>query len=100
MHKIHLSRATDVNVTLELIGYAKRMMIRLGGRTTHGGTVIEAAPDLKHMGIPVALDGHGVQCPKCGGVFQIIATGKRTHTGKRVSYAGDGTACGAILIPA
>jgi len=43
-------------------------MIRLGDKTTHGGTVIAAAPDLMHMGVPVALDGHLVECPKCGGV--------------------------------
>ncbi|MBB5408071.1 putative Zn-binding protein involved in type VI secretion [Paraburkholderia sp. UCT70] len=73
-------------------------MIRLADKTTHDGTVIEAATDLMHMGIPVALDGHGVECPRCGGVYPIIATGQRTHNGKRVSHAGDRTGCGAILI--
>ncbi|MBC8739942.1 PAAR domain-containing protein [Paraburkholderia sp. UCT31] len=73
-------------------------MIRLADKTTHDGTVIEAATDLMHMGIPVALDGDGVECPRCGGVYPIIATGQRTHNGKRVSHAGDRTGCGAILI--
>ncbi|MBC8749578.1 MULTISPECIES: PAAR domain-containing protein [Paraburkholderia] len=73
-------------------------MTRLADKTTHDGTVIEAAPDLTHMGVPVALDGHGVDCPRCGGVYPIIATGQRTHHGRRVSYAGDSTGCGAILI--
>ncbi|MBB5456527.1 PAAR domain-containing protein [Paraburkholderia sp. Cpub6] len=73
-------------------------MIRLADKTTHDGTVIEAATDLMHMGIPVALDGHGVECPRCGGVYPIIATGQRTHNGKRVSQGGDRTGCGAILI--
>ncbi|SMG58276.1 PAAR domain-containing protein [Paraburkholderia susongensis] len=73
-------------------------MIRLGGRTTHGGTVVEAARDLMHGGIPVALDGHGVECPKCGGVYPVIATGQWIHNGKRVGYAGDSTGCGAILL--
>ncbi|MFP3568471.1 PAAR domain-containing protein [Paraburkholderia sp. SIMBA_030] len=73
-------------------------MIRLGDRTDHNGTVVEAAPDLTHMGVPVALDGHKVMCPLCKGTFPIIAKGKRTHKGKVVSYAGDKTGCGATLI--
>ena len=48
-------------------------MARLGDATDHGGEIIEAAGDLKHLGIGVALDGHGVRCPKCGGVFPVIA---------------------------
>jgi len=75
-----------------------RDMARLGDTTDHGGKVIEAAPDLMHMGIPVALHGHSVECPKCGGTFPIIATGKRTHRGIRVAYLGDRTGCGATLM--
>lgn len=75
-----------------------RDMARLGDTTDHGGKIIEAAPDLMHMGIPVALDGHLVECPKCGGTFPIIATGKRTHRGIRVGYLGDRTECGATLM--
>ncbi|HEV3105692.1 MAG TPA: PAAR domain-containing protein [Trinickia sp.] len=77
-----------------------RDMARLGDTTDHGGKIIEAATDLTHMGIRVALDGHRVECPKCGGTFPIIATGKRTHRGIRVGYLGDRTACGAVLMPA
>ncbi|MFM0008771.1 PAAR domain-containing protein [Paraburkholderia sediminicola] len=66
-----------------------RPMARLGDTTDHGGKVIDAASDLKHMGIRVALDGHGVECPKCGGVFPIVATGKRRHRGRRC-MPGDG----------
>ena len=71
-------------------------IVRLGDRTTHDGTIIEALPDLKHMGIPVALGGRRVEHPKCGDVFPVIVTGKRTHKG--VIYAGGRTACRAILI--
>ena len=77
-----------------------RPMARLGDTTDHGGNVVDAASDLKHMGIRVALDGHGVECPKCGGVFPIVATGKRQHRGIRVAYIGDKTGCGATLIVA
>lgn len=77
-----------------------RPMARLGDTTDHGGRVVDAASDLKHMGIRVALDGHGVECPKCGGVFPIVATGMRKHRGVRVAYIGDKTGCGATLIVA
>lgn len=75
-----------------------REVARLGDTTDHGGRIIDAAPDLKHMGIRVALNGHPVECPKCGGVYPIIATGKRTHRGVRVAFIGDRTACGATLV--
>ena len=58
-----------------------KSMVRLGDRTDHGGVVIEAADDLTHMGIMVALHGHKVACPKCKGPFPIIATGARAHKG-------------------
>jgi len=75
-----------------------KSMVRLGDRTDHGGVVMEAAPDLMHMGIAVALHGHKVMCPQCKGPFPIIATGDRTHKGIPVAYEGDETACGAKLI--
>ena len=75
-----------------------RDMVRLGDTTDHGGEVIECATDLKHLGVGVALDRHRVRCPKCGGVFPLIATGKRMHHGVRVGYLGDKTGCGATLM--
>ncbi|CAB3808113.1 hypothetical protein LMG28688_06691 [Paraburkholderia caffeinitolerans] len=74
-----------------------REVARLGDTTDHGGEVIEAAPNLTHQGIAVALDGHLVRCPKCGGDFPIIAASRRTHGGVRVAFIGDQTACGATL---
>jgi uncharacterized Zn-binding protein involved in type VI secretion len=75
-----------------------REMARLGDTTDHGGKVIEASPLLTNLGIQVALDGHLVECPKCGGKFPIIATARRTHRGTRVGYLGDKTTCGATLM--
>ncbi|MBY4722822.1 MULTISPECIES: PAAR domain-containing protein [Burkholderia] len=75
-----------------------REMVRLGDSTDHGGEVVECAHDLTHLGIGVALDGHGVHCPKCGGVFPLLASGWRTHRGRRVGYHGDKTGCGATII--
>ncbi|WP_175823692.1 PAAR domain-containing protein [Burkholderia sp. BCC0419] len=77
-----------------------RDMVRLGDATDHGGTVIEAADDLKHLGIGVALDGHGVACSKCGGVFPLLASGPRTHRGRLVGYLDDKTGCGATVVGA
>jgi uncharacterized Zn-binding protein involved in type VI secretion len=74
-----------------------RDMALLGDTTDHGGRVVEAASNLTHMGVRVALDGHQVECPKCSGTWPIVATGKRTHQGIRVGYLGDKTGCGAIL---
>ncbi|MPW17182.1 PAAR domain-containing protein [Paraburkholderia sp. CNPSo 3157] len=77
---------------------AGREVARLGHVTDHGGRIIEGAGDFSQKGIPVALDGHQVECPKCGGSYPIIATGRMTHKGRRVAYVGDATACGAILM--
>ncbi|KUY86309.1 PAAR domain-containing protein [Burkholderia sp. RF4-BP95] len=75
-------------------------MVRLGDVTDDGGKVVEATDELKHRGIAVSLDGHGVTCPKCGGVFPLLASGPRTHRGRRVGYLGDKTGCGATAIGA
>ncbi|WP_150740650.1 MULTISPECIES: PAAR domain-containing protein [Pandoraea] len=75
-------------------------MVCKGDVTSHGGLVLEGASTLRHMGIPVALDGHLVFCPKCGGEYPIIASGTRRHGGLRIAKFGDETACGAKLIRA
>ena len=77
-----------------------REAARLGDKSDHGGAIIEAAPDLKHMGVAVALDGHLTACPKCGGTYPITATGTRKHRGVKVAMIGDKTACGATIIGA
>ncbi|MGC2041768.1 MULTISPECIES: PAAR domain-containing protein [Paraburkholderia] len=78
----------------------RKDMARLGDSTDHGGRIVEASPDLTHRNVRVALDGHQVECPACGGRFPIEATGKRTHRGVRVAFIGDRTGCGATLIRA
>jgi uncharacterized Zn-binding protein involved in type VI secretion len=73
-------------------------MARLGDTTDHGGQIVEAAQDLQEDGIGVALDGHLVARPRCGGKYPIIASGRRRHNGKRIAYLGDITTCGATLV--
>lgn len=67
-----------------------RGAIRLGDKTSHGGTV---------MGLPAALAEDMAQCPLCKGSFAIKpgGTGAR-HEGKAYAYNNDLTACGASLI--
>jgi uncharacterized Zn-binding protein involved in type VI secretion len=79
---------------------SKRSVARLGDKTDHGGAILQAAPDLKHMGVSTALDGHLTDCPKCGGTYPIIATGTRTHRGIKVAMLDDRTACGATIVGA
>ncbi|WP_409518860.1 PAAR domain-containing protein [Paraburkholderia sp. LEh10] len=73
-------------------------MARFGDTTDHGGKIVEASLDLTDEGIRVALDGHLVACPRCGGKYPIIASGRRRHNGLRVAYLGDLTTCGAKLV--
>jgi uncharacterized Zn-binding protein involved in type VI secretion len=77
-----------------------REVARLGDTTDHGGKVIQASLTLSHMGVRVALEGHLVECPKCGGVYPILASGTRTHGAVKVAFIGDKTACGATLAKA
>jgi uncharacterized Zn-binding protein involved in type VI secretion len=74
-------------------------IIRMGDKTSHGGTVLEGSLLDICMGKPIAYVGHKVRCPKCKGVFPIVE-GALTTTfyGKGVALAGMHTACGAVLI--
>jgi uncharacterized Zn-binding protein involved in type VI secretion len=75
--------------------------IRLGDKTSHGGTVLEASAQTDSGNIKVArvgdkvscpIPGHGT-CPIVSGDFSLIVDGKA------VARQGDKTACGAVLIP-
>ena len=74
-------------------------IIRLGDKTSHGGTVLEGSPTDICMGKPIAYIGHKVQCPQCKGTYPIVE-GVMTTTifGKGVALAGMKTACGAVLV--
>lgn len=48
-----------------------QLIIVLGDKTDHGGTVITAGSTTDTMGIPWARQGDMVACPKCKGVFPI-----------------------------
>ncbi len=73
-------------------------LIRLGDKTSHGGTVLEASQHSDSGGIAVARLGDKVSCPIHGS--GAIASGDMTLIvdGKPVARHGDKTSCGALLI--
>lgn len=74
-------------------------VIRIGDKTSHGGTVVSGQEALVVLGKKVACAGDSVMCPRCKGLFPIrVASSDRTHHGKPVAYDGDMAACGAKLI--
>lgn len=76
-----------------------RGVIRLGDKTSHGGTVIGASSGTTVMGLPAALAEDMTQCPMCKGTFAIKPDGAGAkHEGKAYAYNNDVTACGASLI--
>lgn len=75
-----------------------REVARFGDAADHGGRIVEGAPGFTQKGVPVVLDGHGVERPKCGGTFPGIATVKLTQKGRPVADIGDAAACGAIIL--
>ena len=76
-----------------------RGVIRLGDKTTHGGSVISATADFTVFGKQVCIEGNTTYCPKCKGKFPIYPKDStRKHHGKQVAYHQDLTACGARLI--
>lgn len=77
---------------------AKRAIIRIGDRTSHGGTVVSADPSYRIYGRNVARVGDQVNCPRCKGVFPIV-TGALTVTSRQpIARHDDVTSCGAKLI--
>ena len=76
-----------------------RAIIRLGDRTSHGGTVVEGHQTLIIHGKPAAGVGHKVHCPKCTGT-PVIVEGAMNASMMGISIAVEGmkTSCGATLI--
>ncbi len=76
-----------------------RPFIRMGDRTTHGGTVITGDVTWTLYGKAVARVGDLTVCPKCRGTFAITSgADNMTIMGQAVARQGDKTACGATLI--
>ncbi|MEN5343450.1 PAAR domain-containing protein [Achromobacter mucicolens] len=76
-----------------------RPIIRVGDKTTHGGTVIEGFSSYSIDGRAAAGLGHNVECPTCNGIYPIVeGVSSFTIDGGYVAIEGMRTACGATLI--
>jgi uncharacterized Zn-binding protein involved in type VI secretion len=76
-----------------------QLIIVLGDKTDHGGTVITAGSTTDTNGFPWARKGDMVSCPKCKGVFPIAEGDPNfISDGAPIAYAGCKVACGAKLI--
>ena len=76
-----------------------RGVIRIGDKTSHGGTVLSASSGTVVMGKLAALKDDMSVCPQCKGKFALKPDGAGArHEGKSYAYHGDLTECGARLI--
>ena len=73
-------------------------LIRLGDKTSHNGTVLEASQHSDSGGKGIARMGDKVSCPRHGN--GTISSGDTTMIvdGKAAARHGDKTSCGATLI--
>lgn len=76
-----------------------QQIVRMGDRTSHGGTVISGDLTWTINEKAVARVGDLTVCPKCKGIFPITeGADDLTGFGQAVARQGDRTACGATLI--
>ncbi len=75
-------------------------LIRLGDKTSHGGTVIEASAHTGSGDLAVARVGDKTTCPIRNHGTTPIISGDPTLIidGKPAARDGDKTGCGAVLI--
>lgn len=75
-------------------------VVRLGDRTSHGGTVTTASPTHSLGGIGIARMGDKISCPMPGHGVNVIVEGAATYLvgGRMVALHGHKCACGCTLI--
>lgn len=74
-------------------------IIRMGDKTSHGGTVISGDLTWTIFDKAVARVGDLTVCPKCKGTFPITEGADDLNGfGQAAARQGDKTACGATLI--
>ena len=73
-------------------------LIRLGDKTSHGGTVVEASSMSDIDGVGIACKGDRTVCPTHGSVPIVSGDATFIINGKPAARHGDMTACGATLI--
>lgn len=75
-------------------------VIRLGDKTTSGGSVLSASPNRKAYGKGIARVGDKAYCPVEGHGLNFIAEGDPAMKvdGKPTAFHGNRLACGCSLI--
>lgn len=73
-------------------------VIRLGDKTSHGGTVVEASTVSDTGGMGIARVGDKTMCPAHGSSPIVSGDVSCIVDGQPVARHGDMTACGATLI--
>jgi uncharacterized Zn-binding protein involved in type VI secretion len=75
-------------------------IIRIGDKTTGGGTVLTGSKYMKFGGIGAARQGDAVDCPKPGHGRTTITEGNPRFRdgGVPVAFDGHACACGCTLI--
>jgi len=73
-------------------------IIRIGDKTTHGGTVLEGSSGIKFMGINVACIMDKVSCPLHGTTFISEGDEGSQYNGRAIALHGHRCACGCTLI--
>ncbi|WP_236200016.1 PAAR domain-containing protein [Pseudomonas pseudonitroreducens] len=73
-------------------------IIRIGDKTTSGGSVLTGSPNRKFHGIGVARVGDQVSCPAHGPT--VVSEGHPTFrdNGVPIAFQGHRCACGCALI--
>lgn len=75
----------------------RRALIKLGDKTTAGGTVIEGEPASKHHGTPLSYHGAHIYCPACkqtGKACNVPPTRPMRFMGKQALLENDICLCG------
>lgn len=75
-------------------------IIRIGDKTTHGGSVLTGSGTMKFGGVGVARKGDNVSCPKDGHGATTIVEGNPNYLdqGAPVAFQGHKCGCGCTLI--
>jgi uncharacterized Zn-binding protein involved in type VI secretion len=70
---------------------------RLNDTISHGGTIVEASPDVKVNGRGVARLGDSVNCSQHGSQTITGASQTVKANSKRVARLNDSISCGAVI---
>lgn len=80
----------------------RRFYLKVGDKSSAGGTAIEGIPSCTHHGTALTFIGAQVVCPICGKTGRIIPKGPRwpgNMMGKEAALDGDLCACGCYPHP-